>query len=156
MNGGSTCDVLMCLSSVKSSVHKHKHCLPFQPCLAPYLVLLSPRVTVFQEQHIHLYQQATVLWWETRRLSQSELIDQRPGFQSGPDVSWGNLCSCMSTLIAIAGGYRAWFWPRSPAGEPIEWNLQTRGPVGDCKIYDFMGPCPLCSFINLLLFCKFH
>jgi len=60
----------------------------------------------------------------------------------------------MSTLIAIAGGYRAWFCPRSPsAGDPIEWNLQTRGPVGDCKVYDFMGPCPLCSFINLLLFC---
>ncbi|KIM72416.1 hypothetical protein PILCRDRAFT_829754 [Piloderma croceum F 1598] len=65
------------------------------------------------------------------------------GFRSGPDVSWGNLCSCMSTLIAIAGGYRAWFCPKSPsAGEPIEWNLQTRGPVGDCKVYDFMVSLP--------------
>jgi len=49
----------------------------------------------------------------------------------------------MSTLITIAGGYRAWFCPRSPsAGELIEWNLQTRVPIGDCKAYDFMVSLP--------------
>jgi hypothetical protein len=56
-------------------------------------------------------------------------------------VNWGNLCSCMGTVISPLQGYRACFRSRrsSAATEFIEWDLESREPLGECKSFDFLG-----------------
>lgn len=58
-------------------------------------------------------------------------------------MNWGNLCSCMRTVISPLPGYRACFRPRinSVPSELIEWDLENREPFGECKSFDFLGAC---------------
>lgn len=62
------------------------------------------------------------------------------GFRSGPNVTWGNLCSCMSTVIRVLQGYSAFFRPRLGTGlsHLVEWNVESRELFDDCKKYDLL------------------
>ncbi len=62
------------------------------------------------------------------------------GFRTGPNVTWGNLCACMDTLVALASGYKGFFQPKQPStDESIPWDLQSRRTFGNSKAYDFLG-----------------
>ncbi|KAH9994670.1 hypothetical protein BJV77DRAFT_994047 [Russula vinacea] len=71
------------------------------------------------------------------------------GFRSGQNVNWGNLCSCMGTVIRPLLGYRAYFRPRISAPtevteqatestEMIEWAVESTEPFRECKAYDLL------------------
>ncbi|KAI0251707.1 hypothetical protein BJV78DRAFT_1352930 [Lactifluus subvellereus] len=68
------------------------------------------------------------------------IVTKLPGFRSGPNVDWGNLCSCMDTVITLLQGYRWCFRARdsSEAPELIEWSFVNRKPFGKCRAYDFL------------------
>lgn len=64
------------------------------------------------------------------------------GFRTGPNVTWGNLCACLNTVILLVGGYSYFFRPKQPSpDDSIPWDLQSRQTFGNCKAYDFLGMC---------------
>ena len=67
---------------------------------------------------------------------------------------WGNLCSCMSTVLGLVDGYSYSFRPKEPSSdESIAWDLQSRQTFGSCKAYYFLGtriPGQYISILNLL------
>ena len=78
------------------------------------------------------------------------MMTKLPGFRSGQNVNWGNLCSCMGTVIRPLLGYRAYFRPRISAPtevteqateftEMIEWAVESTEPFRECKAYDLLG-----------------
>ena len=72
-------------------------------------------------------------------VTKSELIDQLPAFRTGPDVSCGNLCSCMGTAMMLDMNYAACFCWRDSSPEEIRWNVQSRTPLEADKNYDLLG-----------------
>ncbi|KAN0123992.1 hypothetical protein V8E52_002482 [Russula decolorans] len=62
------------------------------------------------------------------------------GFRTGPNVTWGNLCSCMSTIVVPVGGHHYFFRPRespSSSGDLIAYDFSSRKAFGNWKVYDF-------------------
>ena len=66
-----------------------------------------------------------------------------PGFRSGTNADWGNLSSCMNTVIKPPHGYHAFFRPRncSEASDLIQCDMENRETFGDCKSFNFLGMC---------------
>jgi hypothetical protein len=79
------------------------------------------------------------------------LTRQLTGFRTGPNVTWGNLCACIATLVRRTEGYTVRFRPREPyVGEVIHFDLQSRQTFGDCKAYDFQSACISHQHIGIL------
>ena len=79
------------------------------------------------------------------------LTRQLTGFRTGPDVTWGNLCACMATLVGQPDGYKVHFQPKQPSvGELIPFDLRSRQTFGNCKAYDFLGACIPHQHIGIL------
>lgn len=76
------------------------------------------------------------------------MITKLPGFRSGININWGNLCSCMGTWMKPNLRYQAYFRPRNaPTGDheqvmpigTIKWDTASTMPFGESKIYDLLG-----------------
>jgi hypothetical protein len=64
---------------------------------------------------------------------------------------WGNLCSCMSTVLGLVDGYSYSFRPKEPSSdESIAWDLQSRQTFGSCKAYYFLGTRIQRQYISIL------
>jgi hypothetical protein len=108
------------------------------------LVLSDENVDRFLDRNdLHIFINDKLFFGEsTHPSSQISAYQTLSGFRTGPNVTWGNLCACMSTVLVLFGGYNYLFRPKQPSlEESIPWDLQSRQMFGNCKAYDFIGMC---------------
>jgi hypothetical protein len=121
------------------------HVFLFMGCLP------APQSSFFLTQEFESFMRATTCTYTSitnlssvRMISVTSIFNSRlSGFPSGVNSDWGNLCSCIHTVIRTIRGFRTFFRPRnSVAGvELIEWDLEKRESFGNWKAFDFLGLC---------------
>ena len=133
---------------LSSDFHLSQGCSEFRIIIAtmssstPDLVPSDPKVARFYERNdLHVFISGERFFGESTHPHRMPPLTRPPlGFRTGPNVTWGNLCACMSTLVALDSGYNGLFQPKQPSpDESIPWDLQSRQTFGNCKAYDFLG-----------------
>jgi hypothetical protein len=105
-------------------------------------LLPSPTALFYDRNNLHIYINDKFFGETTHPSLQITAHQTILRLSTGPNVTWGNLCACMATLIDLDDDYNRLFQPNQPApDESIPWDLQSRQPFGNCKAYDFLGVC---------------
>lgn len=80
----------------------------------PELIASDPKLLEFyRRNNVYIYINDKLSFGKLKSLSVRYSLTRFEGFRSGENVNWGNLCSCMSTVITALPGYDSFFRPRS-------------------------------------------